>query len=76
MSAEASAGRFKRGCNLIGENLQRSVEVTGAERLERNSELLPGGTQIVLHHLHTHLHHYHTVHITYITMTVCAPLSY
>lgn len=35
-------------------NLQRSFKVTGAERLKRNTELLPGGIQIVLHHLYKH----------------------
>lgn len=35
-------------------NLERFFQVAGAEHLQRNRELLPGGTQVVLHHLHTH----------------------
>lgn len=35
-------------------HLERSIQVTAAERLQRNGELLPAGAQIVLHHLQEH----------------------
>lgn len=57
-------------------NLQWSFQVTGAERLQRNGELLPGGVQIVLHHLPTnHWHEPHhdknTISILVTTLCVC-----
>lgn len=57
-------------------NLQWSFQVTGAERLQGNGELLPGGVQIVLHHLPTnHRHDPHhdknTISILVTTLCVC-----
>lgn len=64
-------------------NLQWSFQVTGAERLQGNGELLPGGVQIVLHHLPTNHRHdpHHDKNIisilvtTLLTVCVCVPLS-
>lgn len=63
MTAGGFTGCFKDSGLLIGGNLQRFVEVTGAKRLEGNGKLLPGGIQVVLHYLYTHTqnHHFHNI---------------
>lgn len=55
-------------------NLQWSFQVTGAERLQGNGELLPGGVQIVLHHLptnHRHDPHHDKNTISILVTTLC-----